>query len=198
MKRIAQTLAVIGFTISLLSIAQNTENVSDIQRHTTPKLKADAAVVVEKIAEIEPIKKYGASVKDRIVEVKTIVKPVEEESPNISEEDIELIALVTMAEAEGESELGKRLVIDTILNRMDSDLAYFPDTVYDVIYQKNAFSSVWCDRINRVEATEEVIQLVKEEIETRTSYDVMYFRTRYYSNYGTPLLVEGRHYFSSI
>ena len=35
-------------------------------------------------------------------------------------EDIELIALVTMAEAEGECEEGKRLVIDTILNRVDS------------------------------------------------------------------------------
>ena len=40
-------------------------------------------------------------------------------------EDIELIALVTMAEAEGECEEGKRLVIDTILNRVDS--VYFPD-----------------------------------------------------------------------
>ena len=37
----------------------------------------------------------------------------------LSEEDISLIALVTMAEAEGECEKGKRLVIDTILNRMD-------------------------------------------------------------------------------
>ena len=33
-------------------------------------------------------------------------------------EDIELIAIVTMAEAEGECEEGKRLVIDTILNRV--------------------------------------------------------------------------------
>lgn len=51
----------------------------------------------------------------------------------LSEEDISLIALVTMAEAEGECEKGKRLVIDTILNRMDSE--HFPDTAYDVIYQ---------------------------------------------------------------
>ena len=53
-------------------------------------------------------------------------------------EDIELIALVTMAEAEGECEEGKRLVIDTpILNRVDS--VYFPDTVYGVVYQANQF-----------------------------------------------------------
>ena len=38
----------------------------------------------------------------------------------LPQEDIELIALVTMAEAEGECKEGKRLVIDTILNRVDS------------------------------------------------------------------------------
>ena len=38
---------------------------------------------------------------------------------DLSDEEIRLIALVTMAEAEGEPELGKRLVIDTILNRVD-------------------------------------------------------------------------------
>ena len=62
-------------------------------------------------------------------------------------EDIELIALVTMAEAEGECEEGKRLVIDTILNRVDS--VYFPDTVYDVVYQANQFSSMWNGRVDK-------------------------------------------------
>ena len=57
---------------------------------------------------------------------------VEEEWPYpISQEEIELIALVTMAEAEGETELGQRLVIDTILNRVDD--SHFPDNVTDVI-----------------------------------------------------------------
>ena len=50
----------------------------------------------------------------------------------LSTEEIELIALVTMAEAEGEPEEGKRLVIDTILNRVD--FGEFPSTVTEVIY----------------------------------------------------------------
>ena len=46
--------------------------------------------------------------------VETVPEQVEEEWPYpISQEEIELIALVTMAEAEGETELGQRLVIDT-------------------------------------------------------------------------------------
>ena len=35
------------------------------------------------------------------------------------------------------SDEGKRLVIDTVLNRVDSK--YFPDTIHDVIYQKGHF-----------------------------------------------------------
>ena len=57
---------------------------------------------------------------------------VEEEWPYpISQEEIELIALVTMAEAEGETELGQRLVIDTILNRVDD--SHFPDNITAVM-----------------------------------------------------------------
>ena len=58
-------------------------------------------------------------------------KPQEEEENLLSYEDISLIALVTMAEAEGECEEGKRLVIDTILNRVDSER--FRNNVYDVV-----------------------------------------------------------------
>ena len=56
---------------------------------------------------------------------------------NLSADEIDLIALVTMAEAEGESEYGKRLVIDTILNRMDSE--YFPNTISEVIINQDSF-----------------------------------------------------------
>lgn len=115
---------------------------------------------------------------------------------DISEEDIDLIALITMAEAEGESELGKRLVIDTILNRVDSEARYFPDTIYDVVYQKNAFESVWNGRIDRCYVKSNVRQLVLEELENRTNYDVVYFTAGDYGEYGTPLFQEDNHYFS--
>ena len=97
----------------------------------------------------------------------------ESSAEEIAEEDISLIALVTMAEAEGECEKGKRLVIDTILNRMDSE--HFPDTVYDVIYQPYQFSSMWNGRVDRCEVRDDICQLVKEELEVRTNYDVIFF-----------------------
>ena len=116
---------------------------------------------------------------------------------SITEEEIELIALVTMAEAEGESELGKRLVIDTILNRVDSELGYMPDTVTEVIYQPDQFSSMRNGRVDKCYVTEEIVQLVREEIESRTNYDVLYFHANKYGKFGTPMFSEGNHYFSN-
>ena len=123
-----------------------------------------------------------------------------EEKPEmiLTEEEIELIALVTMAEAEGESEYGKRLVIDTILNRVDSDVEYMPDTVHEVIYQPNQFSPMWNGRIDRCYVREDIYQLVKEELVSRTNDEVMFFHAGRYGEYGTPMFSEGNHYFSSL
>lgn len=69
-----------------------------------------------------------------------------------------------MAEAEGECEEGKRLVIDTILNRVDS--ISFPNTVYEVVYQPSQFSSMWNGRVDRCYIDDYICQLVEEELVT--------------------------------
>lgn len=83
---------------------------------------------VIEVVKTEVVEEVSFSPKEEVV--------VQEQAPqdvvceidtDISNDDIELVALVTMAEAEGECEEGKRLVIDTILNRVDS--ASFPNTV---------------------------------------------------------------------
>lgn len=112
----------------------------------------------------------------------------------ISQEEIELIALVAMAEAEGESEYGKRLVVDTILNRMDSD--YWPDTVNEVIWQPGQYTSMWNGRIDRCYIRNDIYQLVCEELVSRSNYDVVFFQTDCFSSYGQPLFQEENHYFS--
>ena len=113
-----------------------------------------------------------------------------------SDSDIELLALVTIAEAEGECELGKRLVIDTVLNRVDSDR--FGDSIYSVIYAKGAFSSMWNGRADRCVVTDYVRNLVREEMASRTNSQVLYFRMSHYHSFGTPLFQVGCHYFSTI
>ena len=127
------------------------------------------------------------------VEVKELLDNSEE--AGLSEEDIDLIALVTMAEAEGESEYGKRLVIDTVLNRVDSE--HYPDTVFGVVYQPSQFSSMWNGRVDRCCVTDEICQLVREELLERQNYEVIFFTAGGYGKYGTPMFQEGNHYFSS-
>lgn len=109
-------------------------------------------------------------------------------------EDVKLIALFTIAEAEDEPELGQRLVIDVILNRKDSD--DFPNTYEGVLYQKNQFSVATNGRLNRCSIDDDICKLVEEEMEERTNDEVLYFRAGHYHNFGTPLVHEGGHYFS--
>lgn len=136
-------------------------------------------------------------IKSKMIEMDESESDIVVEEMKLTDEEVDLIALVTMAEAEGESEKGKRLVIDTILNRVDSELRYFPDTVHDVVYQKNAFTSMWNGRVDRCYVDEDIRTLVLEELESRTNYEVMYFCAGDYSAYGTPMFPVGNHYFSS-
>lgn len=112
----------------------------------------------------------------------------------ISDHEIELMATIVMAEAEAEPKEGQRLVIDVILNRVDSP--NFPDTVSEVIFQPNQFSPINNGRFERCYAKPELIQLVIEEIYDRTNDEVIFFRTERYSDYGTPMFHVCCHYFS--
>lgn len=73
--------------------------------------------------------------------------PTHEQEPLATREEIELLALCAMAEAEGECEQGQRLVIDSVLNRVDDP--HFPDTISEVIWQKNQYAGMYGDRITR-------------------------------------------------
>lgn len=122
-----------------------------------------------------------------------------EAADTLTQEDIELIALVTMAEAEGECEEGQRLVIDTVLNRMED--SRFPDSIEEVVFQPNQFTSMHNGRSERCDTESELYsalcRMVKEEYYDRTNSDVIFFTSIGYSAYGTPLFQIGNHYFSS-
>lgn len=190
-KKIAQVLGVYAI-VAFMTVAPLISSMVK-QNDTVEVLKPTEIEIVEETVEVkmEEIVYTPVPVEAKMISFKEIVK-----ESTLPEDEIDLIALVTMAEAEGESEYGKRLVIDTILNRVDSD--DFPDTVDGVIYQKSQFSCMWDGRINSCYVSEDICQLVREELESRTNGDVLFFRTKHYSNYGTPLFVEGNHYFSTI
>ena len=140
---------------------------------------------------------------EEISEIKTVgveyipyepPEPPEPEYP-LTEEEMELIAIVTMAEVENQSEYCKRLVIDTILNRVDS--GYFPNTVKKVIYAKNQFEVTVNGRMDRCYVKDDILKLVKEEVLNRTNEKVVFFNSIGFNNWSTPLLKEGAVYFSA-
>ena len=160
--------------------------------------KFEASILTESLEYLGP--KIEEMITDE-VETIDIVEPiieaeetVDEPIISVSNEDIELLALVTMAEAEGESEEGKRMVIDTILNRVDSER--FDNTISEVIYAPNQFTSMRNGRVDRCYVADDICQLVIEELTNRTNYDVLYFTAYQYGAYGTPMFQIGNHYFS--
>lgn len=108
-------------------------------------------------------------------------------------DSLEYLACCVEAEAGNQSELGKRLVCDTVLNRFDSGKY---ETLYDVINEDNQYSVVGDGRIFEVIPAEDTYRIVAEEIENRTNTEVLYFRTKQYHTFGTPLFKEDNHYFS--
>lgn len=135
-------------------------------------------------------------------EPKIVTVDMMEETPDDLEvelwtDSLEYLACCVEAEAGNQSELGKRLVCDTILNRFDSGKY---ETMYDVINEENngvyQYSVVGDGSIFKVTPTEETYRIVAEEVENRTNTEVLYFRTKHYHTFGTPLFKEDDHYFS--
>jgi N-acetylmuramoyl-L-alanine amidase len=133
-------------------------------------------------------------------------KQEQEEEAHASEEEhlaeeeywdeMEELAICVEAEAGNQSLLGRRMVADVILNRVDSP--DFPDTVKGVIEQKYHFSTFWDGAMDRVvEPSELTFLAVQMELENRSYPGLLYFTAGNYSEYGTPWKKVGDHYFST-
>lgn len=111
---------------------------------------------------------------------------------NTKAEEIKLLAKVVYLEAGNQGEMGMRLVIDCVLNRVDNPR--FSNTIRGVLYEKNQFTVV--NRCSGYTAREDICQLIIEEMANRTNSEVLYFRPNHYHTFGTPLFQYGSHYFS--
>lgn len=198
MKKAIFALLLVATVLTSMSFSGEAEMASAYESEDTYEAVAVNSVKpVQETDILESISVKKAVAAEPMVEKEVVVEqePEEAPAPSVTQEEIELIALCVMAEAEGECEYGQRLVIDVILNRVDDP--HFPDTIYDVIYQKNQFAGMYGDRITRCYVKDELVQLVREELENRTDYDVVFFRTGHYHSYGVPKFQVGAHYFSS-
>ena len=108
---------------------------------------------------------------------------------------LELMAKVVEAEAGNQGLDGKRLVVDVILNRVRDE--EFPDTIVDVIYQKNAFGVISNGMYEKVEVSEETWTAINMELERISFQELFYFCNTGFHEYGTPWGKVGDHYFNT-
>lgn len=156
---------------------------------TTPSHPETPPVVEYKIS--QDVVKMECAIKVKTMQKQAVLEDDLEEQQWT--DSLEYLAACVEAEAGNQSELGKRLVCDVILNRYDSG-DY--ETLYDVINEPGQFSVVSNGMIKRVVPSEETYQAVQKELRDRTNREVLFFREGCYHNFGTPLLSEGDHYFS--
>lgn len=122
----------------------------------------------------------------------TYVEATEEpEKPEFTDEDIALMARVVMSEASLLPQDGKQAVAQTIINRYRSDK--FPDTIYDVVYQPNQYSTHDNGEPNKAcyDAVYAAIKYVG------FPEDMYYFRRNYYHTWADDYCNIGNTYFST-
>ena len=107
-------------------------------------------------------------------------------------DNLEMLAKCVQAEAGNQGLLGKRLVVDVILNRVDSP--QFPDTGEGVISQRGQFA-VYPTALNNATPDEETLEAVRLEIRNRTDDRIIFFSAYKYLSCCTPAYQHGDHYF---
>lgn len=87
------------------------------------------------------IRVHGEPVAERETQAETEAETeTEKEILLLSTEDEAILKQIAMAEAEGETIEGKALVMRVVLNRTEDE--QFPDTVEDVVFEEDQFSTV--------------------------------------------------------
>jgi len=149
--------------------------------------QAEAAepVTVTEVQERVVTQRVEVPSEPKVVEVVKVL-PRQIETP-LKQYEKELLACVVYSEGNNQDMLGKRLIVDTIMNRKDNER--FPNTISGVVYQSGQYhksAGIW---------TQDCMDAVEMEMYERLDYDIYWFNNDGYLPYGTPAYQHGGHYF---
>ena len=110
-------------------------------------------------------------------------------------DEIDLLAAICYAEAGNQGDLGKELVAMVVINRVNSPI--FPDTVKEVIFQKNQFTTTFDGALSRAwNNVDTSCYNAVERARKGCKYPgILYFTAGGYGEYGTPAFQYKDHYF---
>ena len=174
-----QLLLLVGYGCLFFSNAKSEERVKSVY-----EIKLNQIVLAcEERSTLEISMKTNSE--QRILTYQVMERPLVEDKNILSKEDYENLLRIVEAEASGEDETGKLLVANVVLNRVESES--FPDTVTEVIFQKNKgvtqFSPVSNGRFWMVEISEETISAVDRALAGEdVSQGALYFAARKYAD----------------
>lgn len=118
---------------------------------------------------------------------------IETEAATLEDSQLEILAKCVEAEAGNQGLMGKRFVVDVILNRVDSDR--FPDDIKAVISQNGQFSVYSNGSMSKATPTEETLEAIQMELEHRTDPEILFFANGNYNKCCTPAYKHEDHYF---
>lgn len=134
---------------------------------------------IEDVVEMTPIESEQETTED-IVECNPAEESEDVEYEQLNQNygfddyDIYIWAKIVMAESEGESQLCKEYVAQTILNRALSD--EFPNTIYEVVFDGHQFSPTFDGRWERIEPNQDCYDAVSTVINSQYPIiDSLYF-----------------------
>ena len=153
---------------------------------TVTTVRKDSTLVWERVNVPTEIKEQEEI---EVVEVVEVLQP--EYVIEVTPSEVDLMARVVMSESSILSTEGKQAVAETIINRVLSD--DYPDTVSEVVYQPNAYSTHW-----NGSPTAECYQAVRQALENPVFPDSMIFIcSEGYHSYGYPYTRIGNMFFST-
>ena len=130
-------------------------------------------------AETEDTEETGEEYKAESAPEDEIEQITEEEAEaiSLSDRDYQVLLKIVQAEAGGCDQKGRILVANVILNRVESD--EFPDSVTEVVYEKQQFSPVSDGSLNRCKVSQETVEAVEAALAGEDySEGALYFMNR--------------------
>lgn len=141
------------------------------------------------VAETSKNGTIGAETRENgTIEIGAIGTEIEESEQNetygnrwgitLTEDEIELLAKIVWLEANGEPVEGQKAVVEVVFNRMASEL--YPNTLYDVLSQKNPVQFCSWKNRERAKPTEKEYESIRQVLYGNTQIlrnDTLYFST---------------------
>jgi len=148
----------------------NAESEDSIQTSDTLKLLCKKYGIDKNEAELIDLRFFNEE--EKANSPMTLIEK-KDNSLTISNEEKNLLARLVHAEAKGEPYVGKVAVATVVLNRVEHK--QFPDTIEEVIYEKNAFEPVLNGSINEP-ADKEAMKAVQDALTDQGNDDeLLYF-----------------------